>query len=359
MAGRYEPPGASGSTPGAGDDEYGATVFDESFVNAARLQEFSAQERLADHTTAVRRRPSEPHGPHGPLARTVPRQGMALAVIILLAFAAAIYLGSRNPYGASGRLIPDPPSGTTVVLAPADDVPGAADAEALFDSGPVRSFGIGEGGVALPDPRPTEHFSREQVLTALTLAKQYLVASALDPDVFAGATAVPVRQLLGEEQQRQLDDSLAGRGGRSVATDWLVRFDPAEVTPAGTHARVDGRFTFGETAEEVLQVTGRHAVAYALQPAGEPTAPVVLFTVQREVRLLFGDDELRDRRVVVRQVDTLAGPMDCASDPADALHPLLAGQHASLPGTSGIDLYALDDQHPVLCAAYAPGGVPR
>ncbi|WP_052851045.1 hypothetical protein [Streptomyces avicenniae] len=353
MAGRYDPPGASGSAPGAGDDEYGATVFDESFVNAARIQEYSAQERLEDHTTAVRRRPSDAAGP---LIRAVPRQGIALAVIVLLAFAAAIYLGSRNPYGASGRLIPDPPSGTTVVLAPGEDVPGAADAESLFENSPASAFGIGPGGVALPDPRPTENFSREQVLTALTLAKEYLVASALTPDVYAGATAVPVRQLLGEEQQRQLDAALAGRGGRSAATDWLVRFDPEEVTPAGTQVRVDGRFTFAESDEDVLQVTGHHAVAYALQPAGEPTAPVVLFTVQREVRLLFGDDELRDRRIVLRQVDTLAGPMDCASDPADALHPLLAGQHASLPGTSGIDPYELEAEHPVLCAAYAPGG---
>ena len=35
--------------PGGGEDEYRSVVFDESFVRAARLQEFSAQERMDDH----------------------------------------------------------------------------------------------------------------------------------------------------------------------------------------------------------------------------------------------------------------------------------------------------------------------
>ena len=43
--------------PRGGEDEYRSVVFDESFVRAARLQEFSAQERIADHAPAVRRRP--------------------------------------------------------------------------------------------------------------------------------------------------------------------------------------------------------------------------------------------------------------------------------------------------------------
>ncbi|WP_129840443.1 hypothetical protein [Streptomyces sp. RFCAC02] len=354
MAGPYDPPGASGGAPGAGDEEYGSTVFDESFVQAARLQEFSAQERLADHTTAVRDRRPEPGET---LIRAVPRQGIVLAVIVLLAFAAAIYLGARTPYGPGARLVLDPPAATTVVLAPRDAVAGAPDTDTLFAGSPAAAFGAGDGAVGLPDPRPTEHFSREQVLTALTLAKEYLVASALTPDVVSGATAVPVRQLLGPEQQRQLDAALDGHGGRTAATDWLVRFDPAEVSPVGGEIRVSGTFTFTEIEQDILQVTGRHAVAYAVRPAGDPAEAVALFTVQREVRLQFGENELRDRRVVVRQVMTAAGPSDCASDPDDALHPLTAGARATLlPEAAPIDPYALQEVRPVLCGVYGAGG---
>ena len=64
-------------------------MFDESFVRAARLQEFSAQERMADHAPAVRRRP--------PLHRGLSRQALILVLLIAVAFGTAIYMGVRHP----------------------------------------------------------------------------------------------------------------------------------------------------------------------------------------------------------------------------------------------------------------------
>ncbi|MDT0319266.1 SCO2583 family membrane protein [Streptomyces millisiae] len=358
MAGRTDPPeGIPGGTPGAGDEEYQSTVFDESFVKAARLQEFSAQERLEDHTTAVRRRDPEPAG-----GRAVPRQGIALALIILLAFAAAIYLGNNNPYDAPVRLNSDPPAADTVVLVPEGDVPGGADAEAAFAGTPAAGYGIGAGGVHLPDPRATDHFSREQVLTALTLAKEYVVASALTPEVLGGDTVTPVRELLGAEQQRQFDSAMRGHGLQSVPTDWLVRFDPAEVALADGQVRVDGGFTFVETNDDTLQVTARHVLAYALRAAGTgdgAPATVAAFTVQRQLRLQFGREELRDRNVLVREVELIVGPSDCALDPSDALRPLLPGERAEPPAAAPVDPFALDGGRAVLCGAYAPLSDPR
>ncbi|RKN36788.1 hypothetical protein [Streptomyces hoynatensis] len=354
MAGRTDPPeGTPGGAPGAGDEEYQSIVFDESFVRAARLQEFSAQERLEDHTTAVRRRSPDSGRAQ---ARAVPKQGIALALIILLAFAAAIYLGNNNPYASHDGIAADPPAATVILLAPEeteDAVRGSADPEALFAQSPAADYGVGEGGVSLPDPRPTEHFSREQVLTALTLAKEYVVASALNAEVLAGATTAPVRELLGADQEQQFDAALDGRDPRSRPVDWLVRFDPDEVALAANEVRVDGEFTFGEISEDVLQVTGRHVFAYAVRPAGVPQADATLFTLQRDIRLEFGDKELRDRNVVLRQVDSLAGPIDCAEIPETALRPLLAGEVAGEPGSEGTDPYDLTGGRPVLCGTYA------
>ena len=91
MGGPGDPPeGAPEGGPGGGEDEYRSVVFDESFVRAARLQEFSAQERLSDHAPAVRRRP--------PLRRGLSRQALVLVLLIAVAFGTAIYMGVRHPY---------------------------------------------------------------------------------------------------------------------------------------------------------------------------------------------------------------------------------------------------------------------
>ncbi|WP_171987783.1 hypothetical protein, partial [Streptomyces sp. MP131-18] len=265
MAGRTDPPdGTPGGAPGAGDGDYPSTVFDESFVKAARLQEYSAQQRLEDHTTAVRSRTPEPVPGSG---RVVPKQGIVLALIILMAFAAAIYLGANNPYAARPVVPADRPAAAMVALAPEGEVPAVADPAHLYVGTPAEGFGAGAGGVGLPDPRPTDNFSQEQVLTALTLAKEYVVASAMTPDVLAGTTTVPVRDLLGAEQQEQFDSALNDRepvpGG---ITDWLVLFDAAEAVLVDHQVRVDGAFTFTEISEDVLQVDGRHVFVYALRP---------------------------------------------------------------------------------------------
>src|SRR3954466_2967517 len=92
MGGPGDPPeGTPEGAPGGGEDEYRSVVFDESFVRAARLQEFSAQERLDDHAPAVRNR--RPWGRAGG-----GRQALILIVMIALAFATAIYMGIRHPY---------------------------------------------------------------------------------------------------------------------------------------------------------------------------------------------------------------------------------------------------------------------
>ncbi|SOD64533.1 hypothetical protein SAMN06297387_117100 [Streptomyces zhaozhouensis] len=353
MAGRSDPPeGGPGGSSGAGDEEYRSIVFDDSFVSSARLQEYSAEQRLVDHTVAVRdRAPEQPLG----IVRTVPKQGLALAMIILLAFAAAIYLGANNPYQSPRSLAAGRPAGSTVALVPDGEVPGDIDVELLYGTGPVREFGVGPGGLELPDPKPTTHFSREQVMTALTLAKEYLTASALNPDVLVGGSRSEVRELLGVEQQDQFDVAMDGEGGPSWATDWLVRFDQDRVEMADPHVRVDGVFTFTEATDDMLEIAGHHVFVYALRSSESMGAPASLFGVRREVRFQFGKEELRDRNVVLRQVDTLAGPMACEADPADAYAPLLAGETASQRLAGGIDPLTAEQDRPVLCAALTPG----
>ncbi|MEY7976781.1 hypothetical protein AB8O53_10710, partial [Streptomyces pilosus] len=85
MGGPSDPPeGTPEGAPGGGEDEYGSVVFDESFVRAARLREYSARERITDHAPAVRRSP--------PLRRGgLSRQALVLVLLIAVAFGTAVY----------------------------------------------------------------------------------------------------------------------------------------------------------------------------------------------------------------------------------------------------------------------------
>ncbi|MET7699812.1 MULTISPECIES: SCO2583 family membrane protein [unclassified Streptomyces] len=354
MGGPAEPPeGTPEGAPGGGEDEYRSVVFDESFVRAARLQEFSAQERITDHAPAVRRRPA--------LRRGLSRQALILVVLIAVAFGTAIYMGVRHPYENPAAQPAEPLRMTVIPLSPVTAVPGAADAEALYAHSPAAQFRVGGEGITLPASRRTAHFSDGQVVAALTTAKDYLVKSSLDPDVLTGSTNRPVRILLDPQQLDQFDQSFAqpAGDGRHAPTGWLVRFDPTRAALADSKVRVQGTLQAAEFDSNTLEITADHTFVYALRPTGsDGKAKVSLFTVRRELQFRFDHDDLRmhQTQLVVSYVQ--AGPLACAEDSVNHLHPLLAGQTAKAGGPAGTDPYATGSAT-ALCGSLATSAQPR
>ncbi|MFF0016966.1 hypothetical protein [Streptomyces sp. NPDC005374] len=339
--------------PGGGEEEYRSVVFDESFVRAARLQEYSARERIADHAPAVRRRP--------PLRRGLSRQALILVLLIAVAFGTAIYMGVRHPYQTSAAQQPVEPLRMTVIpLAPEGRVPGYTDAEYLYAHSPAAQFRVGAKGIPLPASRRTEHFSDSQVVSALTTAKDYIVRSSLDPDVLVGGQARAVRVLVDTDQLDQFDQSFAHptADGRHAPTGWLVRFDPTEARLADSRIRVQGSLQAAETDSSTLEVTADHTFVYALRSAGGADAEVSLFTVRRELHFRFDRDDLRmhTAQLVVSYVQ--AGPLTCAEDSTNRLHPLLAGQTAKAGGPAGTDPYATGSAT-ALCGSLATSAQPK
>ncbi|MFL5998467.1 MAG: hypothetical protein ACJ736_29950 [Streptomyces sp.] len=353
MGGPGDPPeGTPEGGPVGGEDEYRSVVFDESFVRAARLQEYSAQERMADHAPAVRRRP--------PLRRGLSRQALILFLLIALAFGTAIYMGVRHPYQNSAVRRPAEPLRMTVIpLAPAGKVPGHADAEYLYGHSPAAQYRVGAEGIPLPASRRTAHFSDSQVVSALTTAKDYIVRSSLDPDVLVGDQVRAVRVLLDTDQLDQFDQSFAhpAADGRHAPTGWLIRFDPAQTRLADHRIRVQGSLQAAETDSSTLEVTSDHTFVYALRSAAAG-AEVSLFTVRRELHFRFDRDDLRmhTAQLVVSYVQ--AGPLSCAEDSTNRLHPLLAGETAKAGGPAGTDPYATGSA-PALCGSLATGAQPK
>ncbi|MFF2381853.1 hypothetical protein [Streptomyces sp. NPDC058108] len=354
MGGPGDPPeGTPEGAPTGGEDEYRSVVFDESFVRAARLQEFSARERMADHAPAVRRRPA--------LQRGLSRQALILVLLIAVAFGTAIYMGVRHPYQNPVARSPEPLRMTVIPLAPQTPVPGAVNPDDLYAHSPAAQFGVGAEGIALPAARRTAHFSDSQVVAALTTAKDYLVKSSLDPDVLRGDTDRPVRILLDPQQLDQFDRSFSrpAADGRHAPTGWLVRFDTARTELADLRIRVQGTLRAVEPDPDTLEVVADHTFVYALKPAsGGAGAKASLFTVRRELHFRFDRDDLRMHQAELAVSYLQAGPLACADDSADRLRPLLAGQTAKAGGPAGTDPYATGSAT-ALCGSLAPGAQPK
>ncbi|MCL8014727.1 hypothetical protein [Streptomyces sp. AS02] len=356
MGGPGDPPeGTPEGGPGGGEDEYRSVVFDESFVRAARLQEFSAQERLSDHAPAVRRR--------APMRRGLSRQALILVLLIAVAFGTAIYMGVRHPYQSpAGSGPPAEPLRMTVIpLAPQGKVPGATDTDHLYAQSPAAQFRIGAEGIPLPAARRTAHFSDSQVTNALSIAKDYIVHSSLYPEVLTGDQVRSVRVLLDPDQLDQFDQSFRqpAADGRHAPTGWLVRFDPAEAELADRKVRVQGTLQAAETDSSTLEVTADHTFVYALRAAqAEQAGEASLFTVRRELHFRFDREDLRlhQAQLVVSYVQ--AGPLSCAEDSTNRLHPLLAGQTAKEGGPAGTDPYATGGAT-ALCGSLAAGAQPK
>ncbi|MDT9700038.1 hypothetical protein [Streptomyces sp. P17] len=355
MGGPGDPPeGTPEGGPGGGEEEYRSVVFDESFVRAARLQEFSAQERIDDHAPAVRRRP--------PLRRGLSRQALILVLLIAVAFGTALYMGVRHPNRDAADPQPVEPLRMTVIpLAPQGEVPGSTDTESLYAHSPAAQYRVGAEGVPLPASRRTANFSDGQVVNALTIAKDYIVRSALYPEVVVGDQVRPVRVLLDPDQLDQFDQSFGHptADGRHAPTGWLVRFDPNSVELADRKIRVQGTLSAAETDSSTLEVTADHTFVYALRPAGSgPKAEASLFTVRRELHFRFDRDDLRMRQAQLIVSYVQAGPLSCADDSANRLRPLLAGQTAKAGGPAGTDPYATGNAT-ALCGSLAAGAQPK
>ena len=354
MGGPGDPPeGTPEGAPGSGEEEYRSVVFDESFVRAARLQEFSAQERIGDHTPAVRRRP--------PMRRGLSRQALILVLLIAVAFGTAIYMGVRHPYQTPTAKHPEPLRMTVIPLAPQSAVPGSADVESLYAHSPADQFRIGAKGITLPASRRTAHFSDSQVVTALTTAKDYLVESSLDPDVLTGGAVRSVRVLLDPQQLDQFDQSFESpvADGRHAPTGWLVRFDPNQAELADSKIRVQGTLSAAETDSDTLEVSADHTFVYALRPSGsDDTDKASLFTVRRELHFRFDRDDLRMRQTELVVSYVQAGPLACAEDATNHLRPLLAGETAKAGGPAGTDPYATGNAT-ALCGSLAASAQPK
>ncbi|WP_327291149.1 SCO2583 family membrane protein [Streptomyces sp. NBC_01198] len=338
MSGAGDPPeGTPEGASGGGEEEYRSVVFDESFVRAARIQEYSARERQDDAAHPVRIRHVLPRG--------LARQAVALILVIVLAFGFAIYMGVRHPYKARDAAAGEQLHVSVVPLVPDGVVP-AVSPTAPFAGTAAAGFGSGLAGLKVPK---TIHrvggYAESEVEAGYDTAAAFLFDSALDPQTVAGGDVRPVLDLLDPSQVEQFKNSLvapAADGTREV-TGWLVRFDPdpavrVELVGEDQGIRVSGDWTASETGDNRLEIVADHTYVYAIRGSSDTTRSVSLFTVRRKLRFHFDHEELRRHHIEVVQADIVAGPLACSAEVQSYFRPILAG-HASPDTVSGADPY--------------------
>jgi hypothetical protein len=334
-------------TPGGGDDEYRSVVFDESFVKAARIQEYSARERLDGASRAVRIRHVLPRG--------LARQAVALILLIVVAFGFAVYMGVRHPYRARTPVAAEQLQVTVIPLVPMGRVPPVSSL-APFDGGTAEHYRVGQAGITVPAVHRVGGYAQSEVDQAFETAKEYLTDSGLNPKTVVDGDVGAVRNLLDPGQLGQFDASLSrpAADGRHEATGWLVRFDPAaQVRLVTDEIRVQGTLDASQTSDNRLEIAADHTFVYALR-GPRPGDGVSLFTVRRQLRFRFDHDDLRQHHIQLVQADVAAGPLACTAAVQRYFRPILAGDTA--PGAvSGADPY--DHNHPVgaVCAPLTGG----
>jgi hypothetical protein len=337
MSGPGEPPeGTPESTPGGSEEEYRSVVFDESFVRAARIQEFSARERLDGATRAVRIRHVIPRG--------LARQAVALILLIVVAFGFAVYMGVRHPYKSHNQVASEQLRVTTLSLVPPGVVP-AVSADAPFDGGQAALYKAGADGLVLPKAHRVGGFAKNEVSEAFDTAKEYLTDSAIDLKAVTGGDVGKIRDLLNPGQLDEFESSLISpvADGTHETTGWIVRFNPTAIQVVKHGIRVEGSLAASQTSSNELEIAADHTFVYALRGTGDGEGAVSLFTVRRQLRFEFNHEDLRQHHIQLVQANIAAGPLACNSD-VTSFHPILAGKSAP-GGVAGIDPY--DHVNPV------------
>ncbi|SHL00292.1 hypothetical protein SAMN05216499_102293 [Actinacidiphila paucisporea] len=338
------PEGASGG----GEDEYRSVVFDESFVRAARIQEYSARERQDDADHPVRIRHVLPRG--------LARQAVALVLLIVLAFGFAIYMGVRHPYEERDADSGEQLRVTVIPLVPGGTVP-AVSPRVPFAGTAAAGYRTGLAGLNVPTSmHPIGDYSRSEVSAGYDTAVDFISDSALEAATVTGGDIRNVLELLDPSQVDQFKDSLSAPAadGSHEVTGWLVRFDPdpavrVELVGDDQGIRVNGSWTASETGDDHLELTADHTYVYAIRGSSDPDRTVSLFTVRRQLRFHFDHEELRRHHIEVVQADVAAGPLACSAEVESYFRPILAG-HAAPGAVTGADPY--DRAHPpgAVCA---------
>jgi hypothetical protein len=284
---------------GGAADPFAGYVFDEDFVRGATTSEGSARARML--AQRWRETPPEPAQPWraGPAPR--PRRGsrvtllLVVAVVIVLAVVASDLGRARHWLGGgSSTSAADDPLIQPQVTGSATSVPSVAGKQAVdpdeptranpFAGSPALNYADNEAGLTLPEAKAVPGYTAREVADALTLAHRLLIAGNLDRSALTGGEPTAYLELLDPENEtlRELRSALKTNAGDVAATDWVTRFDAAEIELVGAVVKVNGVTSYATDVDGMLTVHADYSFVYPVaRPHSGPTATVTRSVVRR------------------------------------------------------------------------------
>ncbi|MEV5968684.1 hypothetical protein [Streptomyces sp. NPDC051921] len=164
-----------------------------------------------------------------------------------------------------------------------------------FKGSPALRWADGAAGIEVPKARAVGWMSERQTAAALQRAKEFLVASNLDPAVIKGGKPAAALKLVDPEQpdaRKDLERSLERPTAENDPTSLFTRFSPYEVRQVGTVVKTRGRMTVengkGEDAGLVLIRTD-YTFVYPVVKARPGADEVTRSIVRRQITFSLAD----------------------------------------------------------------------
>ncbi|MFD7260673.1 hypothetical protein [Streptomyces sp. NPDC059874] len=171
--------------------------------------------------------------------------------------------------------------------------PDAPTLQEPFRGSPALQWADGAAGIELPAAEAVGGMSQEKVADALAKAKQFLVATNLDPAALRGerpAAALALLDPKDDETSALVDKSLAKPGKEQDPLSLITRYNPAELKLVGDVVKVRGRMWL-EPGKEAGQanVLADFTFVYPLVKAAAGADQVERTIVRREITFSIAD----------------------------------------------------------------------
>ncbi|MFJ6719507.1 hypothetical protein [Streptomyces sp. NPDC091259] len=188
-----------------------------------------------------------------------------------------------------------PPAAETArpSAAPSQEYPDRPTLREPFRGSPASQWADGAAGIEVPEATAVGGMSVGQVADALAKAKQFLVATNLDPAVLRGERPEAALRLLDpqdEELRQHLDASLAQPTRERDPLSLFTRYNPAELKPVGDVVKVRGRM-WVEPGKEPgrADVKADYSFVHPFVKVGGNPEDVARTIVRRELTLTVAD----------------------------------------------------------------------
>ncbi|GHF31532.1 hypothetical protein [Streptomyces morookaense] len=263
-----------------------------------RLEDEKRQKEAGSHKWRKRAAPPQPDGWRtGPAwqemnGRATRKRRVLGGIAVVAAAAVTVFIVNPGmvvswlPGGSHKKAAEPLPAETARPTGAPGAASGAPTLSRPFAGSPAEQYADGAAGIVVPEAASVGTLSKEQVASALTATKDFLVAANLDPATIRGGRPDAAIALVDPQQSDVLGEMNTALGKPDRNHDplqFFSRFDPNEVKMAGDVVKTRGRMTFKEGRDGSVAVHADYTFVYPLTKKADGSREVERTIVRRVV----------------------------------------------------------------------------